>query len=135
MLAARPPARRGKHMPIGKYLGVVLAASLLSSCSAFDSVWSTLAGGGSSSSGRVIAIPTPKPDAAAQPVVTAGTTVTAPAVIPSVTTAPVPSVVPAGGAVHAVPSTPSVVALSGPTASPMTVAALSGGAAAGTPQA
>jgi hypothetical protein len=124
-------------MPIGKYLGVVLAASLLSGCSAFDGVWSTLAGGSSTpSSGRVIAIPTPKPDAAAQPAVTAGITVPAPAVVPADTTAaPAPSIVPAGGAVHAVPSTPSVAALSGPNAGPTTVAALSGGTVAGTPQA
>jgi hypothetical protein len=126
-------------MPISKYLGVVLAASLLSGCSAFDGVWSALAGGGPStaSGGRVIAIPTPKPDAALQPAIATGTT--APLPSPSITaagaSAPAPSIIPAGGAVRALPSSPSILPVATTTAAAPTVAAASGGPSAGTPQA
>ena len=111
-------------MPISKHLSIVLAASLLTGCSVFDTVWSTLAGGGSSSSssGRVVAIPTPKPDASAQPVAATGTTV------------PVPAIIPVGGAVHVEPSAPSIVALSGPNAGTPAAEATSGGATAGSLQ-
>jgi hypothetical protein len=88
--------REGKNMPNRKYLGVIAAASLLSSCSAFNGVWNTLSGGQDStpSGGRVIVVPTPKAQATPQPMAAAASpsavavVAVAPAAPPAVAAAP-----------------------------------------------
>jgi hypothetical protein len=92
------------HLPFSP-LAAAAVASLLCACSAFDSVWSSLAGE-SGGSGRVIAIPTPQvqtsqpatgaatptPSAAQPPAPTIATTAPpTPSIVPITAVAPVPA--------------------------------------------
>jgi hypothetical protein len=63
-------------MRLHRHLGIIVAASLLSGCSAVDGVWSTLAG--PNNNGMVIAVPTPKTAASPAP-----TAAAAPAAVPT----------------------------------------------------